>query len=137
MPARKPVLQAIVLADHIHVDQMSSKTYILGTFNQIFAKAFPSKLSEPIWLFISLTEVTGQVSIKVQFRNLANYRIVRSTTVNVESPNKPRDTLDLRVRLRDVPLPEAGLFAFEVVCEEELLGSLRVRVEEIPQQGVR
>ncbi len=102
----KPVLQAMVLADHVYQDKNTGKRIIAGTFNQITVKrrAIPSipqdgdeasnaeslvaqKTAKPIpaadvevlgspWLYVSFTDAAGDVSLQIRFVDLSDYRVI-------------------------------------------------------------
>jgi hypothetical protein len=71
-----PVLQALVLADHIYTDAQTGKRVICGTFSKIWCKGFPAVLGTPIWAFILLVEAIGDVTIQLRLVQLESNKIV-------------------------------------------------------------
>ena len=137
----KPVLQALVLAEHVYEDR-SGKKIICGTFNRLTLKPKRSGPPEhdvrgrPLvdgggmgapWVYLSLTDVCDQTTISLQFVSLTVNEVLFETEI----------LLSVKSRLSTVeivaPLPHLlhhlvgpGLYAFEVVCDGEIIGSHRI-----------
>ncbi|HVJ82757.1 MAG TPA: hypothetical protein VNC50_16935 [Planctomycetia bacterium] len=127
--AIRPVLQALVLADHIYVDAKSGKKIIAGTFNHLAAPSFPSVFGRTTFAFISLTEVHGTVPITLRYVDLQNGEtLLELRNLEMEAPNDPLATVEMVVEIPRFPMPHEGAFAFEVYSNEEPIGSLRIYV---------
>lgn len=173
----KPVLQALVLADHIYQDKITGKKIIAGTFNRVCftrmkrppeqpdvesefgqrpspfqstsetampasASLPPSSSSPPPsgarrmtaadvqkagspYAFISLTDVHGQTPLEMRYRDLSNEAILFGISFQVASED-PLDTVEAVVPVPPLPTPHAGVFALELLAENELIGALRI-----------
>ncbi len=174
----KPVLQALVLADHIYQDKITGKKIIAGTFNRVcFTRikrpleqpgveselgespspspfqstsetAMPSSASLPPsstppppgarrmtaadvqkagspYAFISLTDVHGPTLLEMRYRDLSTEAILFGISFQVAS-EVPLDTGEAVVPVPPLPTPHAGVFALELLAENELLGALRI-----------
>ena len=144
----KPVLQALVLAERVYED-VSGKKIICGTFNLVLFKEgnagkqeeLPdgSKVSRLIggvhggspYAYISLTDIHVCCDLELQFVNLTKNVVLLTSRVTVKSDNR-LETAEVVVALPLLPIREAGIFAFEVVCEGEILGSHRIIAKEMP-----
>jgi hypothetical protein len=145
----KPVLQALVLADHVYEDAKSRKKIIVGTFNRITFKKggpptkeieLPSGETQKLvaggmesgspYAYISVTDVCDHTELKLQFVNLSKNKVLFGTKVLV-SCNDRLTTIELVFPLPRLPVTEEGTYAFEVICDGEIIGSHRIVAEEL------
>jgi len=130
---RKPVVQALVLADHIYVDAATGKKVIAGAFHALWAGKFPTKLARTTWAYICLTEVRGSVSVSLKYTDLQTNQVLLSTSaVDIKSDN-PLASHEMIVEVPPFPMPHAGTYVFEVFSGGESLGSLRLTVAELKE----
>lgn len=149
----KPVLQALLLADHVYEDKSTGKKIICGVFNRVFfsrakkitrevvdgeikARVKGGEESGSPFAFVSLTEVRGSVEFSVRYVELADDQTLLHTTFRVESDD-PLVTVELILPLPKLPVRKPGTHALELLCDDELLGSLRVQVEELTDGDVK
>lgn len=184
----KPVLQALILADHVYEDKLTGKKIIAGIFSRIIrgkkisrpltpaemapqpvqpsgeaggggsgsggAEAGggdnPDRVSEPQppppeqrvleipatgmqagspFAYISLTEVRGANNFILQLINLDDNMSLFHSQLRVECHN-PLMTVELTVPLPPISPPQAGIYALELLHNNEILGSLRIVVED-------
>lgn len=130
---QKPVLQALVLADHIYVDERTKKKVIAGTFSCLWAKEFPASLNRTTWAHICLTEVQGSVPVSLRYTDLkSNEVLLRTEGLTLQSDN-PLMSHELAVEVPPFPMPHPGVYVFEVYVGEEAIGSLRLTVGKLEQ----
>ncbi|HEX4000952.1 MAG TPA: hypothetical protein VHX65_20575 [Pirellulales bacterium] len=150
----KPVLQALVIADHVYEDKSTGKKVIAGTFNQIF---FNSPLvagtphqagagtGTPVhsgrqagspYAYISLTDIHTSARLLLRFVYLSDNppTAIFQTAIEVRSLD-PLQTVELTAALPALPINREGVYAFEILFEDELLGSFRIVSKEFPRQG--
>ena len=60
----KPVLQALVLADHVYVDAETGKKIIAGTFNELHAAEFPTQFAHVTFAYLCLTDLRGEAELE-------------------------------------------------------------------------
>lgn len=143
----KPVLQALVLAERVYEDK-TGKKIIAGTFNQVLFSTKPigQKVDLPDggvqhlvpgglhggspYAYISLTDVCDKTKLSLQFVNLTKNAVLMGTEILVECDNRLQ-TVEIVAPLPPLPIRESGTYAFEVVCEGEILGSYRITATEI------
>ena len=144
----KPVLQALVLAEHVYTDK-SGKKIIAGTFNSYSFKR-GSLVEEkdvgdgaPVqvikggmqvgspYAYISLTDVCNNTELLLQFVNLSKNQVLLQSKINVVCHDRLQ-TIEIIAPLPQLPCREPGTYAFEVVCEDEVIGSHRVISRELP-----
>jgi hypothetical protein len=143
----KPVLQALVLADRVYQD-ISGKKVIAGTFSGFkFSKKPPvTEVVRPDgqkqqviaggmsagspYLYLSLTDVCVNTTLQIQFLNLSKNVVLFGNSVTISKVDRLSNT-ELVLPLPVLPIGEAGVYAVQVVCEGEILGSWRVVAEDL------
>jgi len=83
--------------------------------------------------YLSLTEVRGAMSFILQLVNLEDDSQLFRSDLRVECHN-PLQTVEMTVPLPPISPPQAGIYALELIWNNELLGSLRIIVEDAVQQ---
>lgn len=125
----KPVIQALLLADRVYTDKATGKRVVAGVSNSIAAPEIPGYYDSDVSVFVSLTEVHGEIDVTVRFVDLSNSQVLLEHDPERITSVSPLATLDLIFELPPIP-PHEGIFAFEVHSGNELLGSLRVTVRQ-------
>jgi hypothetical protein len=150
----KPVLQALLLADHVYRDEQTRKFIIAGTFNTILsvnpaATSDPSTLdplSEKLlstglqfhqvgspWVYVCLVDVKGTIELVLRYISLSDEKVYFSATTKITSED-PIQACEFATHMPRLPR-ETGVYALEVLHNEELLGSLRVSVKAVNSYG--
>ncbi|MBW3542125.1 MAG: hypothetical protein KY476_17785 [Planctomycetes bacterium] len=139
----KPVLQALLVADHVYTDRASGKCIVAGTFNRYWlskpaaARSSDerrqlradevSRIGSP-YAYVSLTDVQGQVDLEFRYVSLKDHQILFTGKLQIES-NDPLQTFELTIPLPPIPIPHPGVFALELLWDNEILGSHRITAE--------
>lgn len=139
-----PVLQSLVLAERIYEDKTGRKI-IAGTFNRLKIR----KQRKPVettnadgkksvivkggvpgtpYAYISLTDVIDKTSIDLQFVSLSRNEVIFETRIEITC-NDRLATVEIVAALPRLPLHGPGIYAFELVCAGELIGSHRIVAE--------
>ncbi len=143
----KPVLQALVVADRVYEDKMTGKKIIAGTFNRVlFGRKSHFEVNAPDGeqrtvivggldggspsAYLSLTDFTGHIELTLQFVSLTKNQTIFGTNIQVESDDRLK-TVEIVAPLPRLPITEPGVFAIEVICSGELIGSHRIVAEEV------
>lgn len=148
----KPILQALLIADHIYQDRKSGKMIIAGTFTGMFfiskedaespeareamqkMSVTPGHRAGSPYAYINLTEVHGTQDLKLRYVNLEDDSIVFQFDIKVQS-NSPLATHEIHLPLPTLPQKE-GVFALELLWQEvEPLGSTRITVKNVKGEG--
>jgi hypothetical protein len=126
-----PVLQALLLADHIYTDQ-SGKRVICGTFSRIFCSQFPTLTSFSCFAFVLLVDVVGEVELQLRLVSLDDNEILMESSkakIRSESPLTP---LDIVFQIPPLPLPREGIYSFECWTDGTMIGSVRLKAGPLP-----
>jgi len=144
----KPILQALLLADHVYQDRQTGKTVVAGVFDALWIKRptptgptgeGPGTRAIPVqdvqqagspYAYINLREVRAGTSVELRFVNLESNEVVfRSNPIAIPCEN-PLRRVEIVIPVPKLPMIP-GTYAFEVLCEDELIGSHRVVVSEM------
>ncbi|MEI8371387.1 MAG: hypothetical protein WCJ35_00980 [Planctomycetota bacterium] len=144
----KPVLQALVLADRVYRDAVSGKRIIAGTFTSFWFSKTPAhkEVTQPDgtkrrllagglqagspWAYLSLTDVVDGTKLLLQFVNVGTQKQLFSTEVELKCTDRLA-TVEVELALPMLPIDAKGVYAFEVLCDGELLGSYRIHAVEM------
>lgn len=147
----KPIIQAILLADHVYQDRLTGKYVIAGTFNSLLVgkpeiesdlepQALTPQQAEIIkhaefhhvgspWFYLNLVEVRGAIELVLRFVSLRDEKPYFEGKVSVTNDD-PNEAVEIASHLPRLP-SRSGVYALEVLFENELLGFLRVNVVEV------
>ena len=146
----KPVLQALVLADHVYQD-ISGKKIIAGTFNTFkFSRKPPvAEIQAPDgtkqtvirggmqggspFAYVSLTDVVDGTKLQLRFVNLNRNLVLFGNEVTITNTSR-LTTVEMVFPLPRLPIQEAGVYALELVCEGAILGSYRITAENLDER---
>lgn len=174
-----PILQSLLLADHVYRDQSTGKHVICGVFSTIFFtpnpppaenpqagsaghpghggnggatgssaptagrpeggrsdSSEPNTRTQPIqslmqagspYVYFSVTELTGRKVFEVRYVDLHDNRVLFQAEVPIECDD-PLKTIEVSLPLPRLPLVawEERVYALEIICEGQLMGSHRV-----------
>jgi hypothetical protein len=143
----RPVLQALLLADHVYQDVSSGKWIICGVFHKLVIgdtpQFSPSDSGQPVaipveqlrqagspFAYISLTDVHGELTFDIRYVDLSNNTVLFGANFRVESRDRFA-VIQLAVPFPRLP-PKEGEFIIELLWEDNLLGSHRIHCERIP-----
>lgn len=132
--AIRPSLQAMILADHIYVDAGTGKKIICGTFNHLTVDSFPSQSMISKFALVALTDVHGSVSIVLKYVDLSTGEtLVEMQGLEMEADD-PLETVEVVVEITSLPMPHAGYYSLEAHWNSDVLGILRISVDETPSE---
>jgi len=150
----KPVLQALVVADHVYRDGGTGKHIIAGTFNSFKFSRKPTakQLETPDgtkktivaggmdsgspYAYVCLTDVFQGTKFQLQFVNLNKNEVLFGTEAVIQNVNR-LSAIEIAFPLPRLQINEAGVYALEVVWENEILGSWRITAEDMDQDSER
>ncbi len=88
------------------------------------------------YAYVSLTDVCEETKILLQFVNLTKNAVLFGTEGIISKVNR-LSPIELVFPLPDLRhfISEAGIYAFELVCEGEILGSWRITAIDLDQKN--
>jgi hypothetical protein len=144
----KPVLQALLLADKIYEDSATHKKIIAGVFNQLFfVPKLPTQTAKDEQgnevarvpggmqagspsAYFSITDFQGKSSFVLRYIDLDDSRVLLQLGMQIACTD-PLETIEVVVPMPLLPTPRAGVYALELLCENEPIGAVRVKVVEL------
>ena len=127
-----PKCLALVVCNEIIEDKKTNNKTLVSLFNSISAKVFPFKFPKMVVL-ASLTNGRSRVEISARISSMEDQTQVLSVKGAVEFPN-PLAVCDLVVEFRSVPFKKPGMYAVEILCEDQLLAERRIMLHATPEK---
>jgi hypothetical protein len=144
----KPVLQSLLLADKIYEDRATRKKVIAGVFNRLY---FVPNIKKPEKLttedgreivrvpgglqagspsaYFSITDFQGRSPFILRYVDLSDSRVLLQLGMEIECKD-PLETIEVVVPMPSLPVPHAGVFALELLCDNEPVGAVRINVDQ-------
>jgi hypothetical protein len=145
----KPVLQAMVLADHVYQDRMTGKFIISGTFGTIWRQPAPPKppegsegqpMARPMgsvsqmgspYLYLALADVHGKAPLTLRLVDLSDANVMLEANFEIVSAD-PVAVSEFVLPMPLLPAAKTGAFSLDLLFQQEILGSWRINVRDVP-----
>jgi hypothetical protein len=121
----KPSLQALWLVEDAAQDPATGKINITGLFDQIEVSRPATHFTAPAFLFFALTEVHGQVDLALRYVDLSDLSLFVERLLSVASADPLASTV-VCVAAPPMPVPHAGVYAWELWWQNDIIGSSRI-----------
>ena len=93
---------------------------------------FPGVFSQATSAYLCLTGCRGKADIQLRYVDLTDGRILLSSPkITIESAD-PLSTQEVAIQIPPIPMPHQGLYALEAYCNDEMIGSIRIKVDQGP-----
>ncbi len=109
----KPIVLAMLVADHYYRDSSSGKSIITGTFNSINSSSFPTKHGSCA-VYLSITDIAITGEVQLLFRRADGSFSMDLPTWTVECPENRHSVVEIGGNISGLPLPEEGEYEFVV-----------------------
>ncbi|MCH7752760.1 MAG: hypothetical protein IH898_11475 [Planctomycetes bacterium] len=148
----KPVLQALLVADHVYDDKVTNKKVVAGIFHdmyflrreevqQVDLESGKAKIVIPPggmkagspFSYISLTDVRGKQEFDLRYVRLRDDKTIFESHFQVDCPD-PLATVEVMLPLPPLPADQPGIYALELLWNQEPLGSYRIAVREMKER---
>lgn len=130
MPADKighppPIVQSMLLADYIHRDALTGKLFILGTFSNILANAYPHT-KRAFCTYLSLTGGHGPTVLRMRIADAdEEVGAIHESVYPINMPD-PNRVCEL-VFQATVLFPAPGDYRVQLYAGNDLLREVRLR----------
>ncbi len=137
----KPILKALVVADHVYKDVATGKMIVCGIFHNLVVRApqqSPIQMEQvqggfsagSPFAYVSVTDADGKHQFSLRYVDLSTDHVYFDTTIETDCKD-PLETIDLAI-----PLPplctEPGVYALELLWKtNDPMGSFRITVGEL------
>ncbi|MDA0284372.1 MAG: hypothetical protein O3B86_13560 [Planctomycetota bacterium] len=152
----KPVVQAILLADHVYRDADTNKFIVAGIFNRVIRSAAVSipksgesrtaeKASKDAGgtehlvpatsvmqagnpsLYFAMTDFEGTAELEFHYVDLSDHSILFRLKGTLKFPNR-FELVQGKVPIPKLPIPHPGQYSLDVLSDGEILGGIRIVV---------
>ena len=130
MTVEAPVVQAVVLADHVYQDRETGKYVVAGTFNQLRGHEFPCELTTPVHLFCVLTSVSAPTAVSMRFVSSEEQIVMSSSAVTITCRD-PQQTIEFALPVPSLRLPAPGWYRLVLFIDDTPRGFVRLEVLQI------
>jgi hypothetical protein len=136
MPSEPPPPQvlALLVADHVHRDDISGKLFILGTRSGINAAAFP--FHHPgLAVYAALTEGRGETEIQVRLIDVDEEREPVFAIDTRVAFSDPIVEMEVAFLVEDLIFPEPGDYRAQLLAGGQVLAERRIRLPPLENPG--
>ena len=128
-----PVLKAFLVCDQVIQDAQTGKKSLIGVFHELKANRFPA-VHPALWIYANLTDAHGSYTFEIRLLDVARNEVLgRGAPPPIEIPG-PLQVTELSAQLRNVQLPTAGTYEFQLLANDQLIATKSIRVAEIQEQ---
>ena len=127
-----PLLKAFLVCDQVIQDSQSGKKSLIGVFHELKASRFPA-VHPALWIYANLTDAHGSYTFEIRLLDVSRNEVLgRGAPPPIEIPG-PLQVTELSAQLRNVQLPTAGTYEFQLLANEQLIATKAIRVAEIQE----
>lgn len=127
-----PLLKAFLVCDHVIQDAQTGKKSLIGVFHELKATKFPA-VHPALWIYANLTDAHGRYTFEIRLLDVARDEVLgRGAPPAIEIPG-PLQVTELSAQLRNVALPTAGTYEFQLLANGQLIATKAIRVTQIAE----
>ncbi len=130
----KALLQAFLLCDEFYVDERTKKPIIVGVFSTLVLDHVPARRGRKTCVYTSLTDATGNLSLVFRWVELATDLVLYETSPIAIHNEDRLLPVELLAEIPGLPVQRFGPHALELLCDNELLHTYRVNVEQVHEE---
>jgi len=118
----------MILCDQIIVEESTRKSNLIGVFSNINSKRFPA-VHPRMAIYVALTEGEGDYEGCLRFVFAETEQELFRATGPISLPH-PLAVAELHFHTPALPLPKAGKYRLDLLCDGELLKSRSFQAQE-------
>lgn len=115
-----PLLVAALVCDVAIADPSTGKKSLIGIFDRIAVKQFPT--SRQMSLYLKVTDAIGTHNLSIKYVRTETDEVLGEVQGQL-SASDPRRSQDLSVQLPPVPIPAPGRYEFRVFADSVYIGA--------------
>lgn len=129
-----PFILALLLCDSVIVDETSKKKTLVGIFDRILVRRFPSK-HHPITIYARLTDAEGLYDFRIEYVQIeTDKRLAEGKITGVSIPSRLQKH-DLILQPPPVPIPEPGEYEFRLWANDRYIGRVSFVAVQVTEKG--
>ncbi len=126
-----PLLVAALVCDTAVDDPSTGKKSLIGIFSTLHTFEFPTE--RPISFYFKLVDAEGDYEIDVRYVQVATGQVLANAKGGLKSTDRHAQ-LELHLPFPPVPIPEEGIYEFQIWANNVFLGSASIKAERFAQQ---
>ena len=115
-----PLLVAALVCDVAVADPSTGKKTLIGIFDRIVVKQFPT--SRQMAVYLKVTDAIGTYNLSIKYVRTETDEVLGEVKGQLGASD-PRRSQDLSVQLPPVPIPAAGRYEFRVFADSVYIGA--------------
>lgn len=119
-----PYLVAALICDTAATDPNTGKKSLIGIFDFVALRQFPG--AHPLSLYFKIADAEGFYKLEIRHIQADTGELLGNVEGELRAENR-LVTTDIHISLPPVPLPEPGLYEFQLWANSVFLGSTSVR----------
>lgn len=132
MPSEFPLVNAMLLCDHVHVDPSTGRHTLLGVFDEIEAARFPASTG-PYAAYLNLTNMRGAYDLELRWlRGDTEAEIAARIAVERVDVPDPLSRVEISLPGRALPIPEPGRYVLRLFVNRRHIQDYVIIASEIP-----
>jgi len=111
MPSEDPVVNAMLMCDHVHRDRSTGKYTLLGLFDAVRPTGYPGSITK-VGVYLKLTNMRGAHNLALAWvRGDSESELVRIPTLPVVRVTDPLARVEIPIHVsKPLPIPEPGRY---------------------------
>lgn len=118
-----PFLVAALVCDAAVLDPSSGKKSLIGIFDRVNVKKFPTK--RPMSLYLRVTDAEGDYNTEVRYVQMGSGKVLAQAEGELHATNK-RALVDLLIDFPPLPIPAEGRYEFQFWANSVFLGTTSI-----------
>ena len=127
-----PFLQAALICDVGVVDPNSGKKTLIGIFDRIIARVFPTR--HTLSIYMRMSDAEGHYRFQLEFAQVATGAILATAESEVFQVVDRTKAFDILVPLGALEIPASGVYEFRIKANDAFLGL--ISLEAVLQETV-
>jgi hypothetical protein len=128
-----PSVLAILLCDHIIIEQGTGKTSLIGIFDDLNVPQVP--VAQGLGFFARLTDAEGHYQFTIREVYLGEQeKVLGRVDVNPIDAVDRLGMIHLSLNLPPLPFPDFGRYEFQLFADEIYLGRATLQVKQIKER---
>jgi hypothetical protein len=123
----KPILKAMLLCDSTLVEEGTHKRSLLGIFDSIRSKEFPT-VHPMMSIYVQFREIEGVFDFKLELVDLETERPVNEAVVKGFKVQERSRDCELVFNLMSVKIDHAGDYEFRIYANDTIFGQKSFKV---------
>jgi hypothetical protein len=111
-------------------DAQTGKKSLIGVFHELRASRFPA-LHPAMWVYANLTDAHGRYAFQIRLLDVSRNKVLGTgAPPPLEIPG-PLQTTEIAAQMRNIALPEAGTYEFQLMSNNGLVATKAIRVTKL------